>query len=78
MRKRESFNHNVDVTSYSFLVAIDDGDHLRALQFLETLELTKEAEAMWRTLAGLTLQEGQLKMAERSAILLTPSIKLSL
>ena len=78
MRKRESFNHNVHVTSYSFLVAIDDGDHLRALQFLETLELTKEAEAMWRTLAGLTLQEGQLKMAERSAILLTPSIKLSL
>ena len=78
MRKRESSNHNVDVTSYSFLVAIDDGDHLRALQFLETLELTKEAEAMWRTLAGLTLQEGQLKMAERSAILLTPSIKLSL
>ena len=78
MRKRESFNDNVDVTSYSFLVAIDDGDHLRALQFLETLELTKEAEAMWRTLAGLTLQEGQLKMAERSAILLTPSIKLSL
>ena len=52
--------------------------HLRALQFLETLELTKETEAMWRTLAGLTLQEGQLKMAERSAILLTPYIALSL
>lgn len=41
--------------------------------------MTKEAEAMWRTLAGLTLQEGQLKMAERSpTILLTPYITLSL
>ena len=46
-------------------LAIDDGDHLRAIHFLETLELTKEVEAMWNTLAGITLQEGQLKMAER-------------
>ena len=46
-------------------LAIDDGDHLRAINFLETLELTKEVEAMWNTLAGITLQEGQLKMAER-------------
>ena len=46
-------------------LAIDDGDHLRAIHFLETLELTKEVEAMWNTLAGITLQERQLKMAER-------------
>ena len=40
--------------------------------------MTKETKAMWRRLARLTLQEGQLKMAERSAILLTPYITLSL
>ena len=50
---------------FSSSLAIDDGDHLRAIHFLETLELTKEVEAMWNTLAGITLQEGQLKMAER-------------
>ena len=60
---------HVDVYMYMYMffvsLAIDDGDHLRAINFLETLELTKEVEAMWNTLAGITLQEGQLKMAER-------------
>lgn len=48
-----------------FSVAIDDGDYLRALVFLETLKDSPETEAMWRTLAELTLQESSLKMAER-------------
>lgn len=48
-----------------YTLAIDDGDYLRALVFLETLEDSTDSEPMWRTLAELTLQEGLLKMAER-------------
>ena len=45
--------------------AIEDGDYLRALTFLESLESGNEAESMWKTLGKLSLQEGFLKMAER-------------
>ena len=48
-----------------FCTAIEDGDYLRALTFLESLEPSREAESMWKTLAELSLQEGLLKMAER-------------
>ncbi|XP_019854623.1 PREDICTED: intraflagellar transport protein 172 homolog isoform X2 [Amphimedon queenslandica] len=61
----ETMSYGLDEGLIEFGTAIDDGDHLRAIHFLETLELTKEVEAMWNTLAGITLQEGQLKMAER-------------
>lgn len=48
-----------------FGTAIDDEDYQRALTFLETLELTKESEAMWKTLGELTLAAKQLVIAER-------------
>lgn len=48
-----------------FGTAIDDEDYQRALAFLETLEMTKETEAMWKTLAELTLSSRQLVMSER-------------
>ena len=62
----------VDTVSYSldeglieFGTAIDDRDHIRALNFLETLEMTGETEAMWRTLGELALNARRLKIAER-------------
>ena len=48
-----------------FGTAIDDEDYQRALAFLETLEMTKESEAMWKTLAELTLSARQLVIASR-------------
>ena len=61
----------VDTVSYTLdegLVeigtAVEDQDYLRALLFLETLEMTSETESMWRTLADLTLGARQLRMAQ--------------
>ncbi|XP_066234732.1 intraflagellar transport protein 172 homolog isoform X2 [Saccopteryx leptura] len=48
-----------------FGTAIDDGNYIRAVAFLETLEMSPEAEAMWKTLSKLALEERQLHIAER-------------
>lgn len=48
-----------------FGTAIDDEDYQRALAFLETLEMTRETEAMWKTLAELTLSNKHLVVAQR-------------
>ena len=61
----DTVSYTLDEGLIEFGTAIDDGDFLRALAFLETLELTSESEAMWRTLGQLTLQHRQLKIAER-------------
>ena len=37
----------------------------RAIAFLETLEMTPESEAMWKTLSKLALDESNLPAAER-------------
>lgn len=37
----------------------------RATAFLETLEMTPETEAMWKTLSKLALEARQLHTAER-------------
>ena len=37
----------------------------RAVSFLETLELSAETEAMWKTLSKLAMEERQLHIAER-------------
>jgi intraflagellar transport protein 172 len=37
----------------------------RATAFLETLEMTPETEAMWKTLSKLALEARQLHIAER-------------
>ena len=66
-------NSGVDTVSYTldeglieFGTAVDDRDYLRALGFLEGLEMSSESEAMWQTLAQLSLQDKKLKIAERS------------
>ncbi|XP_053107178.1 intraflagellar transport protein 172 homolog isoform X2 [Hemicordylus capensis] len=48
-----------------FGTAIDDGDYHRAVAFLETLEMSAETEAMWKTLSRLALEARQLHIAER-------------
>ena len=58
-------SYTLDEGLIEFGTAVDDGDFLRALTFLETLEMSGESEAMWRLLAGLTLQAREIKMAER-------------
>jgi intraflagellar transport protein 172 len=65
-------NEGVGTVSYTldeglieFRTAIEDGDYQRAVVFLETLELSPETEAMWRTLADLSLKAKQLHIAER-------------
>ena len=65
-------NEGVGTVSYTldeglieFRTAIEDGDYQRAVAFLETLELSSETEAMWRTLADLSLKAKQLHIAER-------------
>ncbi|XP_014675210.1 PREDICTED: intraflagellar transport protein 172 homolog [Priapulus caudatus] len=65
-------NEGVTTVSYTldeglieFGTAIDDGDFARAAAFLETLELSPETEAMWKTLARLSLEARQLYIAER-------------
>lgn len=37
----------------------------RAVSFLETLEMSAETEAMWKTLSKLALEDRQLHIAER-------------
>ena len=39
--------------------------YFRAIAFLETLEMTPESEAMWKTLSKLALDESNLPTAER-------------
>ncbi|CAG0880914.1 unnamed protein product [Cyprideis torosa] len=48
-----------------FRTAVDDGDFGRAVAFLEMLDMTPEAEAMWRTLARISLESAQFAYAER-------------
>jgi hypothetical protein len=40
----------------------------RAVAFLETLQMSPESEAMWRTLGALALQNRDLAVAERSVV----------
>ncbi|GAB1607105.1 transport 172 homolog [Argonauta hians] len=57
--------YTLDEGLIEFATAIDDGDLIRAVEFLETLELSSETEVMWKTLSTLALQEHQLYMACR-------------
>ena len=61
----DTLSYKLDEGLIEFGTAIDDRDFLRALNFLETLEMTGESEAMWRALRDLTLEAKQLKIAER-------------
>ena len=61
----ETISYTLDEGLIEFGTAIEDGDYLRGLNFLETLEMTAESEAMWKTLGELTMAARQLKIAER-------------
>lgn len=61
----ETTCYSLDEGLIEFGTAVDDGDYLRALNFLESLELNKETEAMWKTLADLTLSSRELIIAQR-------------
>ncbi|EAX00575.1 intraflagellar transport 172 homolog (Chlamydomonas), isoform CRA_e [Homo sapiens] len=57
--------YTLDEGLIEFGTAIDDGNYIRATAFLETLEMTPETEAMWKTLSKLALEARQLHIAER-------------
>ena len=61
----DTVSYTLDEGLVEFGTAVEDRDYLRALLFLETLEMTSETESMWRTLASLTLGARQLRMAQR-------------
>ncbi|XP_030200601.1 intraflagellar transport protein 172 homolog [Gadus morhua] len=58
-------SYTLDEGLIEFGTAVDDGDYDRATAFLETLDLLPETEAMWKTLSKLSLEAGQLHIAER-------------
>eukprot|EP01137_Pigoraptor_chileana_P037243 Opistho-2@34026 len=60
-----SVSYALDEGLIEFGTAIEDGNFERAVAFLETLEMTPETEAMWRTLAQLSLADRQLDVSER-------------
>ncbi|XP_074541957.1 intraflagellar transport protein 172 homolog [Halichoeres trimaculatus] len=57
--------YTLDEGLIEFGTAVDDGDYNRATAFLETLEMSSETEAMWKTLSKLALEARQLHIAER-------------
>ncbi|XP_067274021.1 intraflagellar transport protein 172 homolog [Pseudorasbora parva] len=60
-----SVSYTLDEGLIEFGTAIDDCDYYRATAFLETLEMSAETEAMWKTLSKLSLEARQLHIAER-------------
>ncbi|KAJ8009128.1 hypothetical protein DPEC_G00085660 [Dallia pectoralis] len=58
-------SYTLDEGLIEFGTAIDDEDFFRATAFLETLEMSSETEAMWKTLSKLSLEGRQLHIAER-------------
>lgn len=58
-------SYALDEGLIEFGTAVDDGNYARACSFLETLELTAESEAMWKTLGDLSLEHSELAIAER-------------
>ncbi|XP_040282805.1 intraflagellar transport protein 172 homolog [Bufo bufo] len=58
-------SYTLDEGLIEFGTAIDDGDYYRAAAFLETLEMSSETEAMWKSLSKLALEARHLHVAER-------------
>mmetsp|Transcript_29270 Transcript_29270/g.93818 ORF Transcript_29270/g.93818 Transcript_29270/m.93818 type:complete len:1764 (-) Transcript_29270:152-5443(-) len=57
----------LDEPLIDFGTAVDDRDYARAMDILEALEVTPEAEAMWKQLMQMALEGGDLLIAERCA-----------
>ncbi|KAK2546717.1 Intraflagellar transport protein 172-like protein [Acropora cervicornis] len=60
-----TISYTLDEGLIEFGTAVDDGDFVRAVTFLESLEMSLETEAMWKTLSRLALEARQLHIAER-------------
>lgn len=60
-----TISYTLDEGLIEFGTAIDDGDYNRAVLYLESLEMSPETEAMWKTLSQLALDAEQLHIAER-------------
>ncbi|KAJ3338041.1 hypothetical protein HDU93_010039 [Gonapodya sp. JEL0774] len=57
--------YTLDEGLIEFGTAVDDKDFERAITMLETLEMSAETEAMWRSLGAMALKDGQLLVVER-------------
>jgi intraflagellar transport protein 172 len=55
----------LDGSLIEFGTAIDDHDFLHAMEVLENLELSPEAEAMWQQLSIMALEENEFRIAQR-------------
>ncbi|XP_050517357.1 intraflagellar transport protein 172 homolog [Diabrotica virgifera virgifera] len=60
-----SFNVELDEGLVEFGTALNDNDYNRAILFLESMNNTSEAEAMWHTLYLIAMKQQNLKLAER-------------
>lgn len=58
-------SYTLDEGLIEFGSAVDDKDYERAITLLETLEMTPETEAMWKTLSGIAIKDKRLVVAER-------------
>ncbi|XP_071746269.1 intraflagellar transport protein 172 homolog [Lepeophtheirus salmonis] len=58
-------SYQLDEGLIEFGTALDDGDFNRAITYLESLGNNIEAEAMWKTLAKLSLENKHLHVAEK-------------
>ncbi|KAI9137410.1 hypothetical protein BKA69DRAFT_1032603 [Paraphysoderma sedebokerense] len=58
-------SYTLDECLIEFGTAMDDRDYQRAINLLETLEMTPETEAMWQTLSQCALGDRNLLIAER-------------
>ncbi|KAG1667872.1 Intraflagellar transport protein 172 [Nymphon striatum] len=58
-------SYQLDEGLIEFGTAIDDGDFYRAVTFLESLDISSEADSMWRSLAKISLDSNELHIAER-------------
>ena len=57
----------LDEALINFGTAMDDHDYLRAMDILDNLEVTPEAEAMWSQLSAAAIEDGDLRIAQRCA-----------
>jgi intraflagellar transport protein 172 len=58
-------NYELDSGLIEFGTAMDDGDLVRAVNYLESVQISDETETMWRTLAKVALDTKSFFIAER-------------
>ena len=61
----QAVNYTLDEGLIEFGTAMEDGDYYRATLFLETLEMSLETEAMWKTLSKAAIENKELFIAQR-------------